>query len=126
MLGRVELINKLVAKNLAIPEKEVSDVMDFFYKELSNEFQECNHPYIYVRGLGTFSLKMKSLHNRIYRLIRTRRAFRNNPLIKFRVNAFAAVTKELFKLFEIRRTFVKRIRANKKLKNGKNINDNKG
>lgn len=103
MLGRQELVNKLVASKSGIAEQEVARVMDFCYKELETELTNCNYPFIYVRGLGTFAVKLKAVNARLYRLVYMRckrRKFRSTPAA---VKALKTMTDEIFKLFSVRR-----------------------
>jgi nucleoid DNA-binding protein len=103
MLGRQELVNKIVSKNTGISEEEVTKVMDFCYKELTNELQNCDHPFIYVRGLGTFVVKKRAVQKRLYRLIfmiRRRKVMRPSTV---RDKALKTMINETFRLFNVRR-----------------------
>jgi len=114
MIGRVEITNKLVAKQLGIEVDKVASVMDFFYKELAIEFQECNHPFLSIKNLGTFVIKLRAINNRLYKLNRARRAWKAlKPAVR-KEKGLKTISEEMFKLFEIRRK-IKRIR-NEKIK----------
>jgi len=110
MLGRQELVNKLVAKNTGISEEEVSRIMDFSYRKLAKELHECSHTFLYVRGLGTFALKQRSVKNRLYRLhymVCKRKKHKQSPSTE---KAIKTMKDEMFKLFEIRRLIRKTYR----------------
>lgn len=103
MLGRQELVNKLVSKNTGISEEEVARIMDFSYRELTNELQSCSYPFVYVRGLGTFVVKKRAVEKRLYRLlfmVRRRKAMRPSIV---RDKALKTMIDEMYKLFEVRR-----------------------
>jgi len=128
MLGRIVLTNKIVAKNLAKDEREVESVMKFFFKELQTEFEECKHPYVYVKDMGTFGINANLVSARLVRMIHKLKWFRNNKgMIKkpgYYDNAVNGLTKEIFFLFEVRRIVKRRNKKNQQLrKNGKIIND---
>jgi len=128
MLGRIALTNKIVASNLKKDEKEVESVMKFFFKELKTEFEKCEHPYVYVKDLGTFGINANLVSKRLVPLIHKLQWFRNNKeMIKkpgYYDNAVNGLTKEIFFLFNVRRMVRRKNRENQQLrKNGKIIND---
>ena len=102
MLGRLDLTTKVVSKNLEMPEKEVSNVMNFVYKELARELQECNYPFIYVRDLGTFIIKRRAVNKRLWRLYWARRRWKKSPL-NHKDKTVKTIEDELFKYFRVRR-----------------------
>lgn len=125
MLGRVELTNKLVASKSKIDEKDVTSVMNFFYTELREVIEGCKHPYVYVRGLGTFSIKRAALNKRLFRLYRAKQARGKDPQ-GGQLKALETIRTEMFTLFDVRRMLKNRVKINKKLKeDGKVIRDNK-
>lgn len=103
MLGRQELVNKIVSKNTGVSEEEVTRIMDFSYKELTSKLQNCDHTFIYVRELGTFGLKHKAIKNRLYRLhemICRRKKMQPTPLVE---KAIKTMRDEMFRLFKVRK-----------------------
>lgn len=65
MSGRIDLVNKQVSKKLKIDESRVKAINEFYYKEFARQFKEAKNPYIYITGLGTFTLQFK----RIYKVL---------------------------------------------------------
>ena len=131
MLGRTVLINKLVAKDLGIDEKRVNNVMGFFYKELEKELVDCNHPFLYVKGLGTFGIALGSVERRILKLRKKineqRKQEAKGIVYKYRQKMIDGMAREIFFLFGVRRMVKKQVADNKKLRDyGKSLNDNQG
>ena len=132
MLGKLCFTNKTVAKQLGIEEKKVSAVMDFVFAELGREVKECKHPYIYVKGLGTFILKITTIEKRLkMQLARYRTNSLKDPAAKSGTTTVGVhlegMKKEIFESFRIRRVIKTRIKENKKLKYAlKALNDNEG
>lgn len=122
MLGRVALTNKLVSASLGIEEKQVESVTDFFFQELERELKECNHPFIFVRGLGTFVINKRQLEHRIRDLIfqmrYNKRIGKKGPLADRLMNG---MRREVFYLFGIRRMIKNRWKEINQ--HGKNTND---
>lgn len=103
MLGRQELVNKVVSKNTGVSEEEITRIMDFSYKELTSELKNCEHTFIYVRGLGTFVLKQRAVKKRLYRLynmICLRKKMRPTPIVE---KAIKTMRDEMFRLFKVRK-----------------------
>lgn len=125
MLGKPVFTNKIVAKNLGIDEKKVTDVMDFFFSELGKEIRECNHPFIYVRGLGTFTLKTSTIESRLrvnitrYRTLRKKRPEERGRGTATSQAFLDGARKEIFELFRIRRLIKGRRKENQKIKDAK-------
>ncbi len=130
MLGRVKLTNTLVSKSLQKDEKVVEAVMDFFYRELHAELRECNSPHVFVRDLGTFTLKINSVNTRLKKLWYLRKIAEENPNLSRRLKDrfINGMTREMFNLFRIRRMLKDYRKEYKELKNetksGKISNDN--
>lgn len=121
MIGRPEIVNKIVAKKLNIPDQEVSNIMDCVYKEMAVEFQECNHPFIYVKDFGTFAVGRSALIKRLYRLHNSKKVFKSNKDLVRSGKALETIRNEMFFLFSVRRMLKNRLLTNIKLRNGKNI-----
>ena len=135
MLGKLIFTNKLVAKNLGIEEKKVAGVMEFVFAELGKEVKECNHPFIYVKGLGTFLLKVSTIEKRLkfilarYKVLKTR-----DPETKMGKGKLGpqleGCRKEIFELFRIRRVILTRHKKIRKIRNEKKagviVDDSKG
>jgi hypothetical protein len=132
MLGKLCFTNKTVAKQLNVDEKRVSAIMDFVFAELGKEIKECKRPYIYVKGLGTFILKITTIERRLRTQLRMYRMYSlKDPAAKSGNNTVKAhmdgTKKEIFESFRIRRVIKTRIKENKKLKYAlKAIHDTKG
>lgn len=128
MIGRVELTNKLVAQSTGVAEARVKNVVEFFYKELAQELEECNHNFLYVKNLGTFSMSLRPIEKRL-RNIRFMIVHRRSPKFKdseANQKIIESMVKEAFYLFSLRRRIKKNRLELKKLRNGKSINDPKG
>lgn len=118
MLGKFAFTNKTVAKNLGVPEDRVNRVMGFYIKELENEMLKCERPYIYIRKLGTFGLNQITIERRLRDMILSLRGHvKNKDIVAYakRDKTIAALRQEIFTLFAIRRTILKRKRANYKI-----------
>lgn len=129
MLGKVTFTNKIVAKNLGLDEKEVGGVMGFYFKELEKELTECNHPYIFVKGLGTFGLYQTTIDRRLRIMISQLRGHiksRGVKEYKRREEVIAGLTREIGEFFKIRRVIKQRYKTNKNLKDAKALDDNQG
>ncbi len=129
MIGRIALTNKLVSKSLGIEEKRVNGVMSFFFEELEKEFVECRHPFVFVKGLGTFGLTLSSVEKRIKDLrkrVQNQRSYEARGIIyPKRLKMVEGMVRETFFLFEVRRMLKKHRAECKKLKDyGKSLNDN--
>lgn len=105
MIGRATLINKLVAKKLGVDEKRVAKVSDFFWKELTSKLSEADEPHVYVRNLGTFTLKLKNIETRIRKYIRYYKLVKSNPekYGKRGPELPKEIKKEIYNLLKIRR-----------------------
>ena len=132
MIGRVELTNKLTSRKLGIEEKKVESVMTFFYKELSEELIQCKYPHIYVRDLGTYTLKLRAVESRIKGLIYARKRLRWKLSVK-KIPKFLAekydmgLVKEIFNLFRMRRMIKQNKQQRKTLRDvPKIVDDIKG
>ena len=125
MLGRVALTNKLVSASLGIEENKVESVTSFFYQELERELKECQHPFIFVRGLGTFVINKRQVEHRIrdmiFQMRYNRRIGKKGPLADQFMNG---MRREVFYLFGIRRRLKNRWKENNQ--HGKITNDLKG
>lgn len=121
MVGRVELTNKIVSRNLKIEEAKVASVMDFFYKELGEEFQSCEKPLIYIKGLGTMGISLNVVEKRLRRLKWSMEIHKKSTLSPnwSRKNSLEGIRKEMFYLFEVRR----RVKKQRALTSGKNLYD---
>lgn len=118
MLGKPVFTNKIVAKKLNVDEKKVAGVVEFMFAELATEIRECNHPFIYVKGLGTFTLKVSTIEKRLRANIKRYRALRDRGMEgKDWGPSLAGTRKELFELFRIRRLIKQRRAENAKIKN---------
>lgn len=122
MLGKPVFTNKIVAKNLGIDESRVTKVTGFFYREFNQELKNCEHPFVFVRGLGTFAMNPKTIDGMIKSYLSRKkynkgRNYDNGDTVK----------KGLFELFRIRRIIKNQLKENKRLKNvGKTIHDCEG
>lgn len=116
MLGRLTLINKIVAANLSLSEKEVESVNTFFFKELESEMTECNHPFIFVRGLGTFAINKRLLEKRIRFLLEcirlNRQEEREGKKNTKREIYIAGMRREIYFLLGVRRMIKRRWNEN--------------
>lgn len=115
MLGRPTLTNKLVAKSMNLDERLVESVMDFCYKEWAKEFKECNHPYLYIQGLGTYGINLATVNKRIIKLLKIIRTEKkkeaNGSFYRDRQQLIDGCRREIFYLFKVRRT-VKKLKSN--------------
>ena len=129
MLGKPVLTNKIVAKRLNLEESKVSSVMDFFFKELNREVLECKHPYLYVKGLGTFTLCLKPVETRIKKMHWAinghKSALKQGAGPANRQSMLDGARREMFDLFSIRRMIKERKKLNRKLRDAKALDDNK-
>lgn len=127
MLGKLVFINRLVARDLKIEESRVASATEFFFRELGREIKECNYPYLYVKGLGTFGLKVGTLEKRIRVSLKTVRKPRADG--RFEKQRLGK-ERELFELFRIRRLIKNQLKSNKKKRNEKRagiiVDDSKG
>ena len=103
MLGKLAFTNKIVAKNLGVPEERVTGVMNFFTEELNKELQSCAHTFVYVKGLGTFSLALRPIENKIKRFIKYYRNTRAGKGIRNTEKSLLDLRRILFELFALRR-----------------------
>lgn len=130
MLGRLSFVNRIVSKNLGLDENKVSDVNNFVFQELEAEMRQCQHPFIYVRGLGTFTLKVKTIERVLTKKIREYRTTRNRTGKNIRgtwEDMTASRRESILELFRMRRLIKGRLTENKKLRNaGKSNDDFKG
>lgn len=122
MLGKPAFTNKIVAKNLGVPEERVTKVTGFFYKELLEELKKREHPFIFVRGLGTFAMNPKTIDSMLRKFWMYRKDKQN------RLTATQMKMKEsMFELFRIRRLIKNKLKENKELSNAvKIVDDTKG
>jgi hypothetical protein len=119
MLGRFVDINRIVARRLKMDESLVGSVTSFFVKELNTELKECNHPFIYVRGLGTFTLVVGAIETRLRTLIRKYWVMRNDPAILKSDKNFVGLHRVICELFTIRRVIKTRRYEMKLLKDAR-------
>ncbi len=99
-------------------EEDVKSVTDFFFKELNREIKECNHPFIYVKGLGTYALLVGKLKGTLKLYLGYLREKSINPKRK------ETLTAEIFELFRMRRMLRNQYKENKELKNAGKIRTN--
>ena len=124
MLGKPVFTNKIVAKNLGIKEEKVKSVTDFFFKELHKEIKECNHPFIYIKGLGTFALMLSKLKRTLKYYVPKVRGSNGVPPMK---KGKEAMTAEIFEWFRILRMLKNQYKHNKNVGiAAKTGNDSKG
>lgn len=103
MLGKLAFTNKIVAKNLGQKEERVTRVMTFFTEELNKELASCEHPFVYVKGLGTFTLSLGPIERKLRKMLGYyRRAMRGESPRSY-IGEVAALKKTIFELFSIRR-----------------------
>lgn len=124
MVGRVNLVNKLVAKKLSKDEKVVSSVNEFFYNELHNTLKECKHPHIFVKDLGTFTMRLRPVEGRIKLLLAYIRNTNKSETIPehLRERYVTGMKREIRYLFEVRRLIKTNKKEYKRLKeHGKSI-----
>ena len=123
MLGRLALTNKMVAQDLGKDEKVVESVTSFFFKEMEREMREANHPFLYVKGLGTFVLNKGLLERRIRYLLckvhRNRRGELEGKVNIFRESFQTGMKREIYYLLQMRR----RLKNQWKKNNGKSLDD---
>jgi hypothetical protein len=119
MLGKFAFTNKLVAKRLNVDEALVSSVTGFFVKELDTELRECNYPFIYVRGLGTFTLVVGAIETRLKTVIKKYWEMRQSPEILKSDKNFVGLQRVICELFTIRRVIKTRRKEMKLLKDAR-------
>lgn len=119
MLGKFAFTNKIVAKRLNMDEALVGSVTNFFVKELDRELRECNYPFIYVRGLGTFTLVVGAIETRLRTVLKKYQEMRQNPEILKSDKNFVGLQKLIYELFTIRRIIKTRRKEMKLLKDAR-------
>jgi hypothetical protein len=63
-------VNKEVSNELSISKEDVVSINDFYWKEVRTTIDSISYSGIYLRSIGTFYLKNKSMYNKIIALIR--------------------------------------------------------
>lgn len=124
MLGKFAFTNKLVAKRLNMDEALVGSVTNFFVKELDRELRECNYPFIYVRGLGTFTLVVGAIETRLRTLLRKYKEMRLTPEILKTDKNYVGLQRVIYELFTIRRVIRSRRKEMKLLKDERKTTTN--
>lgn len=119
MLGRFAFINPVVAKRLNLPESKVASVTNFFITELDQELRAAQHPYIYVRGLGTFTLVLGAIETRLRYFIRRLRELKKESDVWKSEKKVIALQQMISELFPMRRLLKDRRREIKELKNAR-------
>lgn len=127
MLGKFTFTNKIVAKNLNIDEDRINRVTSFFIQELNRELMGAEHPFVYVRGLGTFTLCLKPIENRLRWYLVKRKEILEESKIRNCENNLLGLRRCMFELFHIRRVLKAKKKERKRIKDehcaGKNKND---
>jgi hypothetical protein len=127
MLGKLSFTDKIVSKRLGIDQETVSGVTGFFVKELDAEFRKADHAFIYVRGLGTFTLVLGAIETRLKTIIGRYWLMRNDPEVLKCNKNLLGLRRLCFELFALRRTIKDKRKEIKLVKDErKAINDNKG
>lgn len=121
MLGKIAFTNKIVAKNLSMPEDRVNQVMSFFITELKDEIGRAQHPFIYVRGLGTFAMNLKPVENKLRRFIRYYSNTKKGKGIRNNEKSLLALRQTIFDLYRIRRLIKAKQAELKGLKKDKHV-----
>lgn len=122
MLGKLAFTNKIVAKNLGVNEDRVAKVMDFFTQDLNRELVACEHPFIYVRGLGTFTLALGPINSKLRRSIWQYKKVRRGEARKNEENS-VALQELITELFRIRRLLKTRKKEIQQLRHERKVND---
>ncbi len=68
----------LVAKDLNISEELVKDVVDYFYKKVSNSLINMEDPNVFIKNLGTFKAIYKEI-TKLYNLQKDHMNALDNP-----------------------------------------------
>jgi len=110
MLGKFAFTNKRVSEKLNINEEKVALVMEFFSTELNREMVECNHAFLFVRGLGTFGMSLMTIEKRLKTMIKLYIASDKNT--KFA----KGYRNEVFNLLRMRKIVSDRREENKQLR----------
>lgn len=124
MLGKLAFTNKIVAKNLGIKEERVSGVMSFFVDELNKELMSCNHPFVYVRGLGTFTLALAPIESKIRRMIGHYKKVQKGIGIRNTEKSLVDLRRTIEELFVIRRLLKDKRKEIKKLRDDRKAEGN--
>ena len=103
MLGKLAFTNKIVAKNLGMPEERVAKVMTFFAENLNKELLSCEHTFVYVMGLGTFTMVLRPIENKIRRMYRHYQNTKVGKGIRNSEESLLDLRRVLFELFALRR-----------------------
>jgi len=119
MLGRFSNTNEIVARKLGIKEERVSKVMSFFVEELNQELKSCQHPFVYVRGLGTFTLVVSAIETRLRNTIHVYRHAKKDPPSRKSEENLLSLRKTIFELFTIRRLIKNKRKELKTLRNAR-------
>lgn len=124
MLGKFVFTNKTVAKRLNVDENLVASVTNFFVQELDQELRRARHPFIYIRGLGTFTLVVGAIETRLRTVLKKYQEMRQNPGILKSDKNFVGLQRLICELFTIRRVIKTRRKEMKLLKDARKIATN--
>lgn len=127
MLGKLAFTNKIVAKNLGQKEERVTRVMSFFTEELNKELASCEHPFVYIKGLGTFTLSLGPIERKLRRMVGHYKKALSGKTPKGYAGEVGAIKRTLFELFAMRRLLKNKRKEIKILKDaGKASRNSKG
>lgn len=124
MLGKFAFTNKIVAKRLGLDESLVGSVTGFFVQELDQELRRAEHPFIYVRGLGTLTLVVGAIQTRLRTVIKKYWTMRKSPDILKSDKNFVGLQRVISELFTLRRIIKTRRREMKLIKDARKIATN--